>query len=138
MRMSQYNIGCAALTKTLFEELVLNADGVDHNLFLVSPMGNIFVIGDPDLFEEIDIDENHTEFIISDAGGTERKILFHGEYSNYGILVNEVGTPASSTGIIAVDTDTDEWKDIVKWDTGQLGQELDECNDHIKDESELQ
>ena len=103
MRSFYHNICSVSLTKNLFEELVLETDNADYNVHLISPLGNIFLIGDTDKIEEVEIDENHTEYVIVDAGDSVRKILFHGNMSNYGILINEEDTPRNTTGISTED-----------------------------------
>lgn len=131
MRSSPHNICCVSLSHALFKELVLESKGVDFNVFLVSPLGNIFILGDIDQIEEIEIeiDEHHVEYTMIDAGDVQRRILFHDDWSDYSILINENGTPCSSTGMTAEDDDDDEWKKTVKYETGQLGQECTSTHD---------
>ena len=117
------NIVCMALTKSLFNKYILEEKMAAFNVHLVSPLGNIFLIGNPDDIEIIEIDEEYTEYILIDAGDSTRKILFKGEYSDYGILLGEAGTPNSTTGINYNDGDKD-FAEFVDFETGVKGQEV--------------
>jgi len=132
MRSFYHNICSVSLTKDLFDELVLEAESTDYNVHLISPLGNIFLIGDTDQIEEIEWDDTQSEYIIVDAGGTVRRIMFRGNMSNYGILINEHNTPGDTTGISAEDADKSKDKEFLEWfraETGLVGQEVQETEE---------
>lgn len=108
------------LTIDLFKKLIINANGVDHNAMLVSPLGNLFLIGESSDIEEFVIDDHNTEFTIIDAFDTKRKILFNHGRSDYGILIGENGTPSVTTGIGDVEGD-DDWAEFVSLEIGEIG-----------------
>lgn len=135
MLASNHNIICVQLTEHLFEDLVLNNDHASYNVHMVSPLGNIFLVGDVDDIAEIHIDEDHVEYLVNDAGDAERRILFTDGHSDYSILVNETGTPDHTTGIsrtFGADEDLD-FNEFVMWEVGNKGQEVDE--EDIKEHS---
>ena len=121
MRAFYHNIVSVALSESLFEELVLTS-GNDHNVTLISPHGNLFLIGNIDLIEDIEISESIKEYIVTDAGETKRTIVFKDGESSYGILVNENGTPNSTTGISPDDDANDEWMRFYNEEIGNEGQ----------------
>ena len=121
-----YNISSISLTKTIFEDMVMQSDGY---VMLVSPLGNAFTIGNTDDIEEFEVDEFHTEYQFQDGGGITRKILFHQEYSDYGILISEGGLLRDSTGSNADDTDTEDYRNFIAVETGMVGQEICESED---------
>lgn len=128
MYASNHNIVCVQLTEHLFEDLVLNNDNASYNVHLVSPLGNIFLVGNVEDIAEIHIDEDHVEYLVNDAGDAERRILFTDGRSDYSILVNETGTPAHTTGIsrsFGANEDLD-FNEFVMWEVGNKGQEVED------------
>jgi hypothetical protein len=103
---------------------VLEDHEASFNTILVSPLGNLFQIGDIDNIEEIEIDEHHTEYIVQDAGETQRKILFHDNDSNYSILINEEGTPNITTGVDVEYSKDEDWIEFARNEVGLIGQEV--------------
>jgi hypothetical protein len=128
MKASNHNIICVSLTLDLFNKHIVEEKGSPFTTHLVSPAGNLFLIGDTDLIEEIEHDENHIEIELYDAGDTKRHIMFHHGESDYSILLNEFGTPSNSTGITPVDDDED-FNNFVKFETGLVGQEVCESEE---------
>lgn len=121
-------ISCVTLTKSLLNE-ILAEEGLSHNAVLVSPIGNIFVIGDTNDYEVFEVDKDHEQYIISDAGDVKRTILFHEDWSDYGLLISNNGPAISTTGISVGPEDEDKFKEFVKYETGLLGQLCEECKE---------
>lgn len=126
MITNSHPISCVSLTKSMLNEILHDA-GYSYTAVLVSSMGSVFVLGDTENFEIIEIDDHHEQYVINDAGDVERTILFHDEMSDYGVLVSVNGVVTSTTGLVANDDDPDHFKEFVKHETGVLGQECESC-----------
>lgn len=126
MITNSHPISCIALSKSLLNEILADA-GYSYTACLVSSMGSIFILGDTEDFEVIEVDDNHEQYVIKDAGGIERTILFHQEWSDYGVLISNNGVVTSTTGIVAGPDDDESFKQFVKYETGELGQECESC-----------
>lgn len=124
MNRNIHPISCVILTKPMLNE-ILSEPGYSYNAVLVSPAGNIFILGDTEDYEifEVTGDDNHEQYVIQDAGKTDRTIMFHGDDSDYGVLIGPNGVATSTTGISPAESDDVEFKEFIKYETGQIGQE---------------
>lgn len=129
MLACNFNFTALGLSKSLFHKIIYETDNIQGNAILISPLGNYFIMGDPDASEEYDIDEVTTEVVIYDVAGTRRRITFkkHDDlewYSEYGVVVTEDGCPWNSTGIkYDVKTDDPEHVECCKIETGFVDME---------------
>lgn len=121
-------ISCVTLTKSLLNE-ILAEQNLSFSAVLVSPISNIFVIGDTNDYEVYEVDKEHEQYIITDAGGVKRTVLFHEEWSDYGLIISNNGPAISTTGISVGPEDEDQFKEFVKYETGILGQVCEECTE---------
>lgn len=127
---NSHSISCVDLSKSLLNEIMSEA-GHSHTACLVSSLGSIFILGDTEDFEVIEVDENHEQYVVTDAGGVLRTILFHGEWSDYGVLISNNGVATSTTGLVAGPDDDESFKQFVKYETGELGQECKSCSEVV-------
>lgn len=137
MNRNIHPISCVNLTKPMLNE-ILSEPGYSYNAVLVSPMGNVFILGDTEDYEifEVAVDtEDYEQYVIIDAGNASRTIMFHGDNSDYGVLIGPNGVATSTTGVSQAESDDAEFKEFVKYETGQLGQECAPQVTQIHDES---
>ncbi len=126
-------ISCISLSKTALSE-ILSKDEYSYAAVLVSPLGNIFIVGDVEDYEILEVDEFHEQYVITDAGGTQRTILFHEELSDYGVLVSTGGVAISTNGITSSADENKEFAEFVKYETGASGQTCEDS--HARDDND--
>lgn len=127
-------ISCVTLTKTALTE-ILSKDEYSYAAVLVSSLGNVFILGDVEDYEILEVDEFHEQYVITDAGGTQRTILFHEELSDYGMIISTGGVAISTSGITIGDDESAEFIEFVKYETGVLGQECTTQHEQRVDDS---
>lgn len=113
---------------------VLADEANSNSAVLVSSLGHVFILGDVEDFEIIEVDDNHEQYVITDAGDTERTILFHGDASDYGILICQHGIAKSTTGIGYASDDDKDYKEFVDMEVGTTGQDCDTKHDEMNRE----
>ena len=91
-------IACMTLTKDILDD-ILSSEYNSMITVLVSSLGNLFTIGDTSDFEIVEFDEFNLQYIITDASGAKRYIMFTDGQSDYGIMYGPNGYAMETTGI---------------------------------------
>lgn len=118
MKNPAHQVACAPLTKEMFDMIIADAELNSDDIHLISPLGNIVMLGDIDKIEYSE--ENGVwEYTFLDAGETVRYITFIGGVSDYGVLMNSNGFLRTTTGMTPPENhEKTEWQD---WYHQELG-----------------
>lgn len=93
---------------------------------LVSPTGNVFVMGDQELVVEIvptgeyeDLPDSVKEYEFEDIAGTKRRIIFINNYAvEYDIITINRRIPTDTTGLEHQDDSGDDFNSFVHYELG--------------------
>lgn len=127
MISNSHPISAVSLTLEMFNEILSDPELNSFDVQFLSPLGNLFVIGEIDDIEEIvavEKSEDNSleirEFTIIDAGETRRIVRFYNGMSTYAVLVSSHGLLRSTTGIPAPENeDKAEWEAMYLKEIGE-------------------
>lgn len=112
-------VSCVALTRAMFEEIIQNPEENSYDVHLISPMGNIVMLGEIDKIEYSEEDGDIWEYTIFDASEVKRIITFTQGQSDYSVLIGPEGYLRSTTGLLPPEgEDKVHWQD---WYMQELG-----------------